>query len=322
MIFTKIKLNYNIKLIDDLINDENYKGVSNLIFDKRENPSLFYDLIKHLHNKFFPKENVLNSFPHKFVWINSYDKEDAKPLNDFLSFYLKNNNNFALGNYSALLSEVMSELKLSNIPKHIDFDYVLLNSDILHSIIMFYKNVDYYLLTSQSAFFEAPNNKFLIYPQTTLAFFSVFKNPLSLYCRYQQNSSNQQDVLNKIINFDLDKEQNLINSNSDYSVVENKQSWGVHAQSWMDDNVKNTYRGKQILYEEMVSAPYDTFLEVLYHLKQCGMNVDIDHNLIKSFIDAYQFIEDPKIHEISKNDKKIISNSIDPYILKELNYNF
>ena len=47
MIFTKIKLNYNIKLIDDLINDKNYKGVSNLIFDKRENPSLFYDLIKH-----------------------------------------------------------------------------------------------------------------------------------------------------------------------------------------------------------------------------------------------------------------------------------
>ena len=322
MIFTKIKLNYNIKLIDDLINDENYKGVSNLIFDNRENPSLFYGLIEHLHNKFFPKENVLNLFPHKFVWITSYDKEDAKPLNDFLSFYLKKNNNFTLDNYSTLLSGVMSKLKLSNIPKHIDFNYVLLNSDILHSIIMFYKNVDYYLLTTQSAFFEAPNNKFLIYPQTTLAFFSVFKNPLSLYSRYQQNSSNQQDVLNKIINYDIEKEQNLIRSKGDYSVIENKQNWGVHAQSWMDENVKNTYRGKQILYEDMISSPYDTFLEVLYHLKQSGMNLEIDHNLIKSFIDTYNFIDEPRDIEISNNDKKIISNSIDPYILKEFNYNF
>ena len=86
MIFTKIKLNYNIKLIDDLINNENYKDVSNLIFNNRKDPSLFYGLIEHLHNKFFTKENVLNSFPHKFVWITSYDKEDARPLNDFLSF--------------------------------------------------------------------------------------------------------------------------------------------------------------------------------------------------------------------------------------------
>ena len=322
MIFTKIKLNYNIKLIDDLINNENYKDVSNLIFNNRKDPSLFYGLIEHLHNKFFPKENVLNSFPHKFVWITSYDKEDARPLNDFLSFYLEKNNNFALSDYGTMLCEVMSKLKLSNIPKNIDFNYVLLNSDILHSIIMFHKNVDYYILTTQSAFFEAPNNKFLIYPQTTLAFFSVFKNPLSLYSRYQQNSSNQQDVFNKIINYDLDNEQNLIRLKGDYSVIENKQSWGVHAQSWMDENVKNTYRGKQILYEDMISSPYDTFLEVLYHLKQSGMNIDIDHNLIKDFIDTYNFIDEPSDIEISNNDKKIISNSIDPYILKELNYNF
>ena len=112
-------------------------------------------------------------------------------------------------------------------------------------------------------------------------------------------------MFNKIINYDLDNEQNLIRSKGDYSVIENKQSWGVHAQSWMDENVKNTYRGKQILYEDMVSSPYDTFLEVLYHLKQSGMSIDIDHNLIKSFIESYQFIDDPKDVNISNNEKKL-----------------
>ena len=53
-----------------------------------------------------------------------------------------------------------------------------------------------------------------------------------------KNSSNQQDVFNKIINYDLDNEQNLIRSKDDYSLIENKQNWGTHAQSWMDENVK------------------------------------------------------------------------------------
>ena len=100
-------------------------------------------------------------------------------------------------------------------------------------------------------------------------------------------------------------------------MIENKQNWGVHT-IVDDENVKNTYRGKQIL--KTVSSPYDTFLEVLYHLKQSGMNLEIDHNLIKAHR-YINFIDEPRDIEIF-NDKKIISNSIDPYILKEFNYNF
>lgn len=323
MIFTKIKINYNIKLIDDLINNKNYNEISSLIFETRSNPNLFYGLIEYLYSNYFTKENILTSFPHKFIWITSYDKSDTKPLNDFLNFYLsKNNNNYIQEDYATLLSDIMSKLQLSNIPKNVEFDFVIQNSDLLHSIIMFYKSKNYYFLTTQSAFFEAPVNKFLIYPQTTLTYFSVFRNPLSLYNRFKRNASNQQEALNKLINFDLDAEQGLIKNNNSYSIIENKQSWGVHAKSWMDENVKNSYRGKQILYEDLIASPYETFVEVIYHLKQSGVNIDIDHDLIKSFIDTYNFIDEPDDIEISNNDKKIISNSIDPYILKELNYNF
>ena len=42
--------------------------------------------------------------------------------------------------------------------------------------------------------------------------------------------------------------------NLDYLLNENRQSWSVNAQSWLNNNVQNTY-GRIIEYEKLINEP-------------------------------------------------------------------
>ena len=79
----------------------------------------------------------------------------------------------------------------------------------------------------------------------------------------------------------------------------NKQGWHTFSNSWKDENVVNSLRGITIKKEEINNSPYEKISEILMHLIQSGLNIEIDYDLIESYVKTYL----PK-----KNDDKKLSN--------------
>ena len=75
-----------------------------------------------------------------------------------------------------------------------------------------FKNVKNIFLKSNSAFFEANEKNFFIYPNTTAAYFLIHKNPFHIYSSLKRKFSSSQEALNKLFNF-----QNILISNQDFN---------------------------------------------------------------------------------------------------------
>ena len=322
MIFNKIKLNYNIKLIDDHFANKSYQEVNKLLEDKVSNSDLFYSLTNYILQKYLINNSHKGFFKKKFIWVVSYDLDDTIYINKFLNFYLaKQNTGFIQENYVDFFSNKMQELNLKQFPKKFNFNDVVLASQLLQNILLLSSKYQYLLMTTKAAFYEAPENKFLIYPNNSLVYLSIVRNPLSLYRKYKTKSTNNQDALNKLINFNIeDAEKEIINNPNTYSLVENVQNWNENTKSWSDENVKNTFRGKQIRYEDLSQNTHDTLVEVIYHLKQSGMNIDIDYDLIKEFVESNKFNEESFADTESSSEIKMLSNNLDKDLLKEFHY--
>ena len=84
MIFNKIKLNYNIKLIDDHFANKSYQEVNKLLEDKVSNSDLFYSLTNYILQKYLINNSHKGFFNKKFIWVVSYDLDDTIYINKFL----------------------------------------------------------------------------------------------------------------------------------------------------------------------------------------------------------------------------------------------
>jgi hypothetical protein len=69
----------------------------------------------------------------------------------------------------------------------------------------------------------------------------------------------------------------------------------------------------------LITAPEDTLVEIIYHLKQAGMNLDVDFDLIEKFIEnnkPEKIIRD----EMSNNEVKQINSNLESDFLSDLGY--
>jgi len=322
MIFNKIKLNYNIKIIDDFFSNKQYKKVNQLLQDKRSDPNLFYSLTNYVYQKYLIHNSHNNFFDKKFIWVVSYDLDDTIYINKFLNEYLASQEiSFIQDNYKDYYSKNMSVLNLNQFPKKLNFDELVAYSQLLQNILLLNDKSQYFIMSTKAAFYEAPDNKFLIYPNTSLTFLSIIRNPLTLYRKYKSVSVNNQDALNKLINFSLsDVENENYNSPMTHSLIENSQNWNANTKSWSDENVKNTFRGKQIRYEDLIQNTNDILVEIVYHLKQSGMNIDVDFDLIKKFVDENTLTEENFSQDESSSEIKMLTNNLDRDLLEEFKY--
>ena len=202
-----------------------------------------------------------------------------------------------------------------------NFEEIVQESDLYQLLIHYMNDEDYFILTSNSAFFEAPNNKFFIYPNSTVTFLSVVRNPYDLYSKYKSINNNQQEALEKLNYFDLSKAGDLSSEQKNkYTIIENRQSWSINTKSWNDENVKDAYRGKVIIYSDLVDSPEEVLTELVYHFKQCGLPLEIDYKLINDFTSQNIIKEDQFDLEMSKQELKLISNGLDKNLLDDLNF--
>ena len=73
-------------------------------------------------------------------------------------------------------------------------------------------------------------------PNLLCALFILLETLLNYMKDIKKNGSTQ-EALNEISNIDIKSNEN---KNLDYLLNENRQSWNVNAQSWLNNNVQNT----------------------------------------------------------------------------------
>ena len=324
MIFNKIKLNYNIKLLDDYFSSKEYDKIKNLLIEKLHNTHLFAELNKYIQNKYLYLPEHLGLINQKFIWLSSYDDDDVAYIKNFLRFYFERQKlNFLNASYNDCFDKTIAKLNDKNLQNFFGLEDIISNSYFYHFLIQLLNSNDFFILDHQSAFFEAPDNKFLIYPNTTIAYFHVVNNPYKLYLKYKNDLNDHQQSINKIHYFD--EKENLAkfeNNKNQYSILEMKQNWNVNTRSWTDENVKNSYRGKIIMYEDLISSPKDVLMEIVYHLKQYGVPLEVEYDLIDNYIDDNP-LKDLKFNlNHSNNEIKMLSNSLDKNLMEDLDVKF
>ena len=321
-IINKIKLNYNLKLLDDLIVNQKDKSILELLCDTKEkNKDIFFHLLKHLNQQYSHKPNAENLFQNKLVLINSFQLDDCSYLTKFLKFYFsKTNYECYFGNLSDSIAADLDQMKLKYFPKQIEFNHMVEFSDFFINSLLLGQNEKNCFLTSNSAFFESHNKtNYFIYPNTAIAYFFIHDNPLKIFSHLKEKHSNTQKALNELCNMEkslTSSQKNIVN----HQVLENRQSWDIHAQSWLDPNVLNTYRGLAIGNEELSSRTEEVLTKVIFHLIQAGLKIEVDYESISEFVKDNKFILKEFSSDISNKEKKLIINNIDKKVLQDLEY--
>lgn len=315
----KIKLNYNIKLLDDYITNKNNTEIYNILRNtKHAKSEFFFNLLNHVNHHYANSPDGESLFPNKYTLLSTFHYEDQKFVSNFLKFYFTKNNHLSkIDDFSDAVANDLDNLKIHALPDQITFDQMVEYSDFFLNSLLLNDSEHDYFLSSNAAFFEGPNKKFLIYPNRTRAYIFIHNHPFDIYASLRDKYQNQQQALNELCNF----ENNLISSQKkihQYQILENRQSWSVHTNSWLDPNVLSSYNGITISVNELTKDPIDALTRLIFHLKQAGLAIEVNYDHIEHYCSENKL--DVTNYDISNKEKKLITSNLDTKILKELEY--
>ena len=319
--FNKIKFNYNIKLMDDFVLNKKQSELYALIKNsKTKDKEIFFHLLSRFINKYKNDEVQENFHKQRLILINSFDHNDYSYISKFLSFYF---DNCQISHINRSLPDAiekdLASLGLSQFPTQIDFDHMVQYSNFFfHSLLIDQEN-NLSLFKSSSAFFESSENNYFIPPNLSSAYFFIHQSPLYIFNLLKEKYSSTQAALNELFNFQNSSISQHI-SNSTYQVLENRQSWNIHTNSWIDPNVQSTYRGLIIPHQDFFKDPQATFTKVIFHLIQAGIKFEVNYNLIDQFIEENPPQALNSFPDLSKKEKKLLLNNLDQNLLDHLNY--
>ena len=306
----KIKLNYNYKLFHNYISNKDFNSAYQLILDlSKEDQSDFFIFLRNIQNQLsnFSTELVKN----KIIWIISYDSNDTLYLNEFINYYLSRNSNisFHIDNFVSALNKNLSELNLDDKTNEIKFNDFKLNSNFYQNLVLFSLRKDFLFLNSRAAFFETNNKSYFIYPNTTFCYFYISRSPESLFSKYKDVYGSAEGAYDELFNFNKKEILTSAHEGQRYQIYENRTNINTHFESWTDPNVISTYRGKILDYNKLFNEKEDILIEVLYHLKQFGLDMEINIKDIKNFLETQNF-NLPMQNSLSQNEKKFLNKNI------------
>ncbi len=314
-LLNKIKLNYNLKLFHDYVSNGKFDEAYRLIEEiKKKDDIIFFLFLKNC-------QQLLHELPpecykKKIIWTISYDTTDISYINKFLDFYLPLNLKYSyqIQNFVSSLNQFFTELNLESQPKDIVFNDFLTQSNLYQNLLLFKSDKDYLILETSAAFFETINKSFFIYPNITFSYFYVINNPEKLMLKYRKENNSTEASYDQLFNFSNKQYLSIDQKDLDFKVYENRKNYNVNVKSWTDENVLSTYKGKIIYYENLLENTKDVLIEIIYHLKQYGMGININIE------DIQQFVLDNKPDKnidgiLSNNDKKFLNKNIDETIL-------
>ena len=320
-IINKFKINYNQKLFDDFVTNNKLEEALSLLKEtKAKNQEIFFHLLMHSIDKYRNQSIKKNFFQHKVFLMNSFDVDDCNYLSNFFSFYFDQMKlSHECNSLANAIASDLEKLKISYFPNTIEFQHFLKYSEFFFNSLLINEEDKNLFLKSNSAFFETGENNFLIYPNTTAAYFFIHKNPLFVYSSLKKKLGTAQEALNVMFNFQNTLVSNQ-NVNSSYKIKENRQSWNIFSNSWNDLNVLNTYRGLAISQDEFIQDTHGTLTKILFHLIQAGVKIEMNYDLIDQYIQANPFEVETMNDELSNKEKKSLLSNIDENLLDRFNY--
>src|SRR6056300_1352653 len=163
MIFNRIKLNYNTKLLDDGFETKDYSEVKKILHSNKSSP-IYQNLVNYSIEKYLSQQSHFKFYESKFIWLNSYDQRDMTYIHSFLKFYFQSNQeaSCSFGDYPEQISDALVEIKNIEIPQFIDFDHVVANSFLYQLLLLLSSDKKNIFSNIRGAFFESPQKTFLI----------------------------------------------------------------------------------------------------------------------------------------------------------------
>ena len=303
-----IKKNYYNKLFDEHLKAENYKQlVSDLKALSYKDIKLFSNIAIRYIVEIYNNYNTDDLLNKNLIWLNSFHKDDAKIIKNFLEFYLPTtfNHEFEFLDFSQELSGFFQILNESE--KYISFDKVLDVNEIAQFLIS-QKNKKFKFVINNGAFFEIlETKKYFTYTNISCSYVYMIRNPIGIYQDLCNQNVSKEESLNRVLYLDG---RNQIFDNGHHQIEENNQSWETNVNSWTNENVLNTFNGLLIKYENLNDDSIQIFAELIAHLNMSGLNIELDYEKIQEFVSTQQeksqsITNSPS--QISNNIKKLFS---------------
>ena len=275
-----IRINYINKLIEDLIQKKNFDKLQLEFKDlKKKFPDVYFQslpkLIKTLIND--PSADAL--FNRNLIWINSYHLKDIDIIENFLNFYFTNLgiNNYNFSGFQERTSECLNQYGYSSAVFSFE-NLIYLNEFIQYEISENNYDQNIFLKTNQAFYEQKTFNNYFLYNNLTRCYFYIIRNPIDIY--FELSESNDEKAPDMIFNHT-----SHIEKVGKFQIQDGSQSWKVNTESWTNENVKSTFNGMIINYEELINNPLEIFTSVIGHLNQSGLDISLNYSIMENFID-------------------------------------
>ena len=303
----KFKYHYHLKHIDNLFEEKNYQGIFDYLYNIRSEEKLFYELsLKYISNSINSfNQDVLNK---KIVWINTFFDNDSEYLRVFIQHYIQNFKNLKqdIKSYKYEIDQIITT------EEDINFNTLVNQSYFFQWMILNKHNVNFKFLHNEIPFFSSENNYNFTRQSLTQAYILILNNPYEVYSKIKKSVNQDQEIARNIfLNLDQ-KAQDDSYSNVNFKFP--SKGWHIHTDSWSDQNVLTSLRGKIISKKEINNNTFETLSSVILHLIQSGVEMELNYDLIELFIKNNPIKDSQEDIELSNREKKFLSSYVDDVV--------
>jgi len=301
-----IKFNYYKNQLEDLYKLSKHEQLFKILDELRTKDKNLYQhfsakylnlLLKNIENG-----NLLNN---KIYWINSFDLEDTIYLQNFIKSYFSTiyKEQFHIKYFNDQIFNLLNDIAVD---RKLDFNNFL-NLNYLVQYDSLNRNEGINFMINNFAFYEAESAYLFTHPKLTLGYSLLIKNPIMIYQSFKEKSE-AQESMNSLLNLD---NRHLQISKNETSIEVNRQGWPVFNQSWMNENTRNTFNGNLIKLEELSANLEDQLTQIIFHMQQCGIEIDIDYSFIKEYSanNLYK-LDIPENNKFSNKELKLLRSSV------------
>ncbi len=300
----KFKYHYHLKHIDDLFEKKKYQGIFDYLYNIRSEEKLFYELsLKYISNSINSfNQDILNK---KIVWINTFFENDSEYLRVFIQHYIQSFKNLKqdIKSYKHEIDQVVRG------GENINFNTLVNQSYFFQWMILNKHNVNFKFLHNEIPFFSSENSYNFTKQSLTQAYILILNNPYEVYLKIKKSVNQDQEIARNIfLNLDQ-KAQDDSYSNVNFKFP--SKGWHIHTDSWSDQNVLTSLRGKIISKKEIHNNTFETLSSVILHLIQSGVGMELNYDLIELFIKNNPIKYSQEDFELSNREKKFLSSYVD-----------
>lgn len=322
----KIKSNYHNKFLEDNIKNKNFNEVNSYLQNLlNSNDKFFIKTLKSLNDIYFlnPEYNEFYQ-DKKYIWISSFDEKDTYFVKNFINFYFTKIgfDDYQIGHFPEFFNNYRSTKNLNGISNEIFFSDFSQNTNFYQTLLFYLCGSKYLVMSSLSSFFETVDDpkKYLINYPSTICYFHIVNNPSNLFKRYKSKNQSSHAASNEIFNYDHQITKNTFSKNNNiFSIEESRQNWNTHTSSWLDPNVYSTYKGKTIVSDDLFDSTDETLSSIIFHLKQHGLSIEVDLELIKSYTQDNPIILE-EYPDLSQQEKKFIKRDTSDNLIKYFDF--